>query len=434
MESMAERLRKEVHRCKPDYIAVVPKSWDGSTNDGLNEHFLVVEGVHGSLVATFNRTFSGHSALTSNHAMFIHSEDDGVTWSEPKHLVGPVDRSDPAHMASWAFPMVSKQGRIYVLYSQNQGTAGWLKMHCGTMAGIYSDDGGRTWSRPQDIAMPHSPYDDPEGTIPPEWIVWQAPMRDLTGGYIVGFSHWLYPSVSRWKTCENWTQWESVVEFMRFENIDDNPAPRDLRIRYSAWGDKALRVPYYRDPLLSVAQEPSIVRLPDKRLFCTMRTNSGYIWYSLSADDGATWCSPRPLLRKDFGQPILQPVVCCPIYQLADGRYVLLHHNNQVDVAARPEGTHEPRYPASLALGEFRPEADQPIWFSDSKVFLDHDGYCVDGVKKEQSKHGNTDIGVYSSFTTYKGNDVLWHSDRKFFLTGKRVTEAFLAGMSVPAA
>ena len=52
-----------------------------------------------------------------------------------------------------------------------------------------------------------------------------------------------------------------------------------------------------RDPLLSVAPEPSLVRLPDRSLFCVMRTNTGHIWYSVSKDEGETWCSPRRLLR-----------------------------------------------------------------------------------------------------------------------------------------
>jgi hypothetical protein len=56
----------------------------------------------------------------------------------------------------------------------------------------------------------------------------------------------------------------------------------------------------------------------------------------------------------------------------------------------------------------------------------------VDGRKKAESWHGNTDIGVYGSFTTRDGDNVLWHSDRKFFLVGKRVTSEFLSDMSVP--
>lgn len=305
-------------------------------------------------------------------------------------------------------------------------------MHTGTMDGVYSDDGGRTWSRPQTIPMPVSPYDDPEGKVPAEWIVWQIPMRDRSGGYFVGYSHWLNPARAWKKDVESWTQIESVVEFMRFENVDDDPEVKDLRVTYSAWGDRALRVPHFIYPELSIAQEPSIVRLPDQRLFCVMRTNSGYIWYSLSDDDGATWTNTRPLLRRDFGQPILQPVGCCPIYQLHDGRYVLLHHNNRGDIQSKPESTALPRRPAFIALGEFRPEADQPIWFSESKQLMDNDGIGPDGVRVTPDHPGNTDCGVYSSFTTRKGNNVLWHPDRKTYLVGKKITDDFLQSLAVP--
>ena len=92
-----------------------------------------------------------------------------------------------------------------------------------------------------------------------------------------------------------------MIEFMRFENIDDNPAPSDLDISFCARGEEALRVPHYLHPRCSVAQEPSLVRLPDSSLFCLMRTCTGYIWWSRSGDDGHTWSGPRPLLYRDHG-------------------------------------------------------------------------------------------------------------------------------------
>jgi hypothetical protein len=431
--SVKDTLQKEVRRTQPDYIVYVPGSFDGSTHDGHNEHFLVFDGPDGSLMAIWTQNINAPDGSVGNRIVFARLTDEGVTWSPPKHLAGPITPQDPAHMASWGFPMVSKSGRIYVLYNRNQGNSGWIQMHTGTMEGIYSDDNGATWSQPQNIPMPQSIYDDPKGQIPAEWIVWQSPTRDLKGGYFVGYSHWVNKAKATLKKVESWTQIESVVEFMRFENVDAHPEPKDLRVRYSAWGEKALRVPHFKYPLLSIAQEPSLVRLPDKRLFCVMRTNSGYIWYSLSDDDGETWCSPRPLLRKDHGLPILQPVGCCPIYQLADGRYVLLHHNNRGNIDAKPEATHSPRRPAFIALGEFRPGADQPIWFSDSKQLMDTDGLRYDGTPPVEGKHGSTDVGVYSSFTIRKGNNVLWHPDRKFYLVGKRITAGFLADLAVPA-
>ena len=89
-------------------------------------------------------------------------------------------------------------------------------------------------------------------------------------------------------------------------------------------------------------------------------------------------------------------------------------------------GTWRPRSPSYLALGEFRPDAEQPIWFSESKMFLD----TGDLTFWDEKRDGQ--IGVYTSFTTKGGNNVLWDCDRKFYLIGKRVTDAFLADMRVP--
>ncbi len=421
-------LERELKRSEPDYVAFVPSHYDGSTNDEHNEHFLTFDGPDGSLMAVWTQSVKVPGPM--NRIVFARSDDEGVTWSHPTHVAGPKTPDDPAHMASWGFPMVSKTGRIYVIFNRNTGAKGWIQMHTGIMECVHSDDEGKTWTEPRQVPMPKSPYDDPDGKVPGEWIVWQRPMRDREGNYFVGYTHWVNKAVATVKNIESWPQIESVVEFMRFTNIDDDPRPGDIEIEFSAWGDDALRVPHFKHPLLSVAQEPSVVPLPDDRLFCAMRTNSGCIWYSVSSDDGRTWCNPRPLLRKDHGLPILQPVSCCPIYQLADGRYVLLHHNDRGDIESKPERTQEPRRPAFIALGEFRPSADQPIWFSESKQLMDNEGIGADG--KPASAAARTSIGLYSSFTTRNGNNVLWHCDRKFFLVGKKITDAFLADLKIP--
>ena len=47
---------------------------------------------------------------------------------------------------------------------------------------------------------------------------------------------------------------------------------------------------------------------------------------------------------------------------------------------------------------------------------------------------GKPNEGVYTSFTTRTGENVLWHPDRKVFLLGKKVTEKFLAGLKASPA
>ena len=416
-------IARELKRTRPDYVVYRPESVDGSTFDTGNEHFLVFDAPDGSLMAVW--TQSSYEGAGDHRIVFAQSADEGVTWSVPTRIAGPT-RPGAGNMASWGFPLISNRGRIYVVWNQNQGITDYSPQITGTMDACYSDDLGRTWSTPQTVPMPRGLYDHPDAKLPSNWIVWQKPIRDLEGRWFTGFTRWVSPAVRTKPHVKSWTAAESVVEFMRFENVDDHPRPQDLRITFST-SSVALRVGHYTHPRLSIAQEPSLVRLPDRRLFCTMRTMTGCIWYSVSADDGRTWPDPRPLLRRDHGLPILEPLCCCPIYAYAPGRYLLLHHNNDGRFeGCTPEDTSRNRRPAFIALGEFRPSGDQPVWFSESKQLMDNDGVGIGPLNR-------TDIGVYPSVTNSKGNYVLWHPDRKFFLLGKRITPEFLAGLVVPA-
>ena len=114
------------------------------------------------------------------------------------------------------------------------------------------------------------------------------------------------------------------------------------------------------------------------------------------------------------------------MYEYSSGRYVLLHHNNDGRFqGCEPEETNKNRRPAFIALGEFHPHAEQPVWFSRSKEFMDNDGVGIGPLKR-------IDIGVYPSVTNRQGNFVLWHPDRKFFLLGKRIASEWLADLAVP--
>lgn len=417
--AMPDDVERELSRSEPDYVVYVPTG----DNDTGNEHFLVTDAPDGRLMAVW--TQSSYEGAGDHRIMFATSPDDGHTWSEPTRIVGPAGPDDDHLMSSWGFPIVADSGRIYVFWNQYQGIDDVVHQHTGTMDCCYSDDAGETWSEPQTVPAPRTAYDHPDPSVPPDWIVWQLPIRDLRGRPFVGFSNWVSRAVRTEPVSNSWTAWETVVQFMRWMNIDDDPEPRDIEVSVSP-DDEALRVPHYDCPELSLAQEPSLVRLPDDRLFVTMRTMSGYIWYAVSDDDGESWCSPRPLLRRDHGLPIPEPLCCCPVYRLADGRYVLLHHNNDghFEGCAREE-TGKNRRPAFIALGEFREDADQPIWFSASKQLMDNDGVGIGPLQR-------IDIGVYPSFTTRGGENVLWHPDRKFFLVGTRITDEFLSDLTVP--
>ena len=151
-------------------------------------------------------------------------------------------------MASWGYPLVSRTGRVYALYSQHIGRFDTFFHHTGWLNGIYSDDGGLTWSKPQDIPVARSSNDNPDTNIPPNMLCWQKPLRlGKDGKYFTGFTRWTSFAVRKPAT-KSWISADSHVEFMRFENVDDNPEPRDLKISWFASNDKVLAVPFLAIP------------------------------------------------------------------------------------------------------------------------------------------------------------------------------------------
>ena len=425
-DALAERAKAELMVTKPDFIVFKPEIKNGEVSDTGNEHFLVFDGPDGSLMAVW--TQSSAEAQPDQHITFSRSTDEGVTWSKPRIIAGPKKAGD-GHMASWGYPLVSKSGRIYVLYSQHIGKHDSFFHHTGWLHGIHSDDNGATWSEPQNVPVARSVNDNPDLSFPPNMLCWQKPLRlGEDGKYFAGFTRWTSNAVSKNPT-KSWTSHDARVEFMRFENVDDSPEVKDLKISWFAANDKALAVPFPGHPEVSACQEPSIVKLPDGRLFVVMRTASGSPFWSVSGDQGETWATPRRLLRKDGGDPLLHPLSPCPIYDVGgntagSGRYALFIHNNDGHYKNYgPTDTGFNRRPVYLAAGRFQAGADQPVWFDEPKLFMDHKGV---GLGKPGTA-GRQDLALYASFTVRKGKAVLWYPDRKFFLLGRIIGDEWFA-------
>ncbi len=417
----------QMHITKPDFIVFVPEVTDAGVSDTGNEHFLVFDGPDGSMMAVW--TQSSAEAQPDQHIAFARSDDEGVTWTKPRIIAGPKKPGD-GFMASWGYPLVSKQGRIYVLYSQHIGKTDCFVHHTGWLHGIASDDNGKTWSAPQNIPVARSINDNPDTNMPPNMLCWQKPLRlGIDGKYFAGFTRWTSFAVRKQVT-KAWTSADSHVEFMRFENVDENPEVKDLKISWFMANEKALSVPFPDHPEVSACQEPTVVKLPDSRLFCTMRTASGSPFWSVSTDIGETWTQPRRLLRKDGGEPLLQPLSPCPMYDVGgntagSGRYALFIHNHDGHYKNfGPADTGMHRRPICLVAGRFQAGADQPVWFNEPKLFFDHDGTSLG----KPGTKGRQDLALYSSFTVRNGKSVLWYPDRKFFLLGRVIGDEWFAG------
>lgn len=387
---------KDVQTSNPDFIVYIPKVEPENLGDCYNDHFQVFDGPNGKLFATVCQA-TCEGAL-DQHIALLRSDDCGKTWSEPKVLAGPKTFDSNVPIASWGFAMVSKSGRIYIVYNQYQpGKVSTNRQHTGLMTGIYSDDLGETWSEPQLIAQPRTSNDSPDVTIPPEWVVWQKPLRLAEGGkYLVGVTRYVAPQYHE--------KFRTVVEFIRFDNIDEDPEPKDLVARWFMTDEKALHKGTY-------CEEPAIVKLPDGRLFALLRTGVGYPCWTVSSDNGETWTQPEVLLDRDGGKPFLHPVSPCPIYdwkgaEAGSGYYFAFVHNKFNFDDTNPWQNRGPLY---MITGTFQAGAKQPVWFGAPKLFIDRPS-------------GNS---FYTSSTQVEGKTVLWYPDQKFYLLGRYIDESW---------
>ena len=395
--------QNDVRTTNPDFIVYIPRVAPEILGDCYNDHFQVFDGPDGRLFATTCQATCEGSL--DQHIAFFRSDDCGKTWSEPVVLAGPKTFDSNVPIASWGFAMVSKSGRIYVIYNQYQeGKVSTNRQHTGLMAGIYSDDLGKTWSEPQLIPQHRSIYDSPDETIPSEWVVWQRPLRlGEDGKYLVGVTRYVAPQYH--------DKFHTVTEFIRFENIDDNPEPKDVIARWFMTDDMALHKGVF-------CEEPSIVKLPDGRLFALMRSGVGSPCWSVSENLGETWTEPEILLDRDGGKPFEHPMSPCPIYdwkgETAGSGYYYAFIHNKFDF----ENTNpwQNRGPLFLIAGSYQEGARQPIWFGKPRLFINRPS-------------GNS---FYASVTQMEGKAVVWYPDQKFYLLGRYIDDSWFIDCPTP--
>ena len=393
---------------KPDYVVYVPKQPrkpelrdPAKTGDTYNDHFQVIDNPdNGRLYAFW--TQASREGDVDQHIAFSKSVDKGNTWSPPVVLAGSANKKNPSLRASWQQPMLAKGGRIYCLWNQQTTSRG---PHCGMMFGAFSDDDGETWSSPKLVPFKERMDMDPtDPLVPPSWCNWQRPLRLGEGGkFFVGCSRHGKASYDERPGCK--------VEFWQFENIDDNPNVEDIRLSFFATNRDAFDAAKidgcsFMPKEGPAVEEAGIVKLPDGRLFALMRSSIGHPVWSQSRDGGRTWSRPRPLLDRDGGKPYLHPRSPCPIYdwkgpEAASGTYFAFIHQT---FDFKSDTAYQRRGPLYLIAGTFMPNAEQPIWFKEPKLFA--------------PRNGNS---FYTSYTVQDGKGVLWFNDAKFYLLGREI-------------
>lgn len=406
-ENVARYVRENLLFMQPDYVVYVPKQRRDLVGDRYNDHFQVFDKPDGTLFAAW--TQASKEGDVDQHICFSRSRDKGRTWTPPLILAGSPNNVNPQPIASWQQPMVSKSGRLYVLWNQRVSND---PLHHGIMVGKYSDDDGETWSQPRVVPFPRVNRDPLDK--PPSWCIWQRPLRlGKDGKYLVGLTR--HGVVGGEAATAAAVQAErenkdkqmqsklagSTVEFIQYDNIDDNPKVEEIKVVLLAANEKEMTVV---DPKWGLCcQEASIVNLPDGRLFSLMRTSAGSPYWTQSRDKGQNWDQPKPL-KDAQGQAFKHPCTPCPIYdrrgpEACSGQYFAFVSNEE----RSEKNAYAPRGPLFLIAGTFDPQGEQPIRFAAPKPFPSRPA-------------GNA---FYTSLTVVEGKTVLWIPDWKHFLVGK---------------
>ncbi len=409
-------------RTEPDYVIHLPEFPGGCDEYADHIHTFYTPG--GDLMCIWTQAQS--ESASNMGTVYSRSVDGGHTWAACQWMAKP-----PApHMCTpQGFPLISKSGRLYCLYMAHPaiGDSGrWS----GPMHVMVSDDDGVTWiDSGVEIPMRRTRFDNPDTKVHPNCIVWQQPTRDGLGRMVVGLSRWSSPMVYPRPVGGNRHHLDTGSELMRFDNIDEGPDPKDIQITWLPDEPGTIRVSPGIEPEASrgysLAEEPAITALPDGRLWMNMRTVTGRIWYTVSDDHGHHWRPTEPLRYRDGGSEVLHPKSPEPIYRLQDGRYLLFYSNRDGwDQGDTGPWDMAARRPISLAVGEFRPGAHQPIWFSDPKLLMDTHKVQAGGTALDG-------LAMYASLTEREGRRIFWYADRKTFVLGKDISDEMLADMLV---
>ena len=418
-------------RTNPDLVFFLPKQppeWVEAV-----DHVLVDVTPGGDLLAIW--TYGTKADASDHTVLYARSEDGGRTWSEPGEFDPPGPKS--GQVTCFGFPVISRTGRIYAFYNKGAGVG--ISYQTSFLRCSYSDDDGRTWT-PGGVDIPYrrTILSHPDPSIGTNSIPWQKPIRDARDRVLAGYTEWASPAarqttaVRRPDGTVGYYRSDCRCQFMRFDNIDEGPEPRDVQITWLPDDEELITVPLTNDPDApagsSFCQEPGVVLLPDDRLFTVMRTRNGQIWYTVSDDHGHSWRPTEMLRFKDGGEPMENPVSPTPLYRLNDGRFLQLmqNHDGWGYGALGPSDSNSSRRPQFISLGEYRPDAHQPIWFSDPVLLFDTN--CV-GVPPFYRWW----LSMYASLTELNGERIFWYSDRKVFGLGRYITDEMLAGMAVPA-
>jgi hypothetical protein len=258
------------------------------------------------------------------HVIVNISTDQGRSWSAPidvEPATGPE--------ASWAVPILTNYGRLYVFYTynrdnirriprtENEYTARRVDT-LGIWAFKYSDDNGRTWSKDRfEIPLRPWTYDNDNNFDGKQRFFWSVCKPLLhNGAAYIGFAR-----ISRWGMPGVLVRSRGFL--VRSDNILTERNPSKIRWTELPDSPEGLRAP--KGP---ISEETNLVALSDNSLYAVYRTIDGYLCAATSKDRGRTFTPPAYATYSPQGRPIKNPRAFAFVRKFSNGKYLLWFHFN----------------------------------------------------------------------------------------------------------
>lgn len=312
----------------------------------------------------------GHSKWGSTYTR--RSADRGKTWEDRVWVIepgvlGPGKTIEMGQLLPLPNPIDGKE-RIYQFHIQHTHP----DTRFGRVRYSVSHDDGRTWEGPGGSGTLYE-LATPTYELSPENDGWHL----MAPGLLMDTGEWLLPlNISTDPLPLSEIRSELVFGISR--NVLTAKDPKDITFEFFPKPPHGVKVPLESTPGASLGQEPQVVQLSDRRLFCVCRTGNGCLWYTVSDDLGRTWRDAQPLRYHDGGERMLHPNCPCPLTKLSNGRYALLFCNNDGNAfgADNPFDNLRNRQPVYLAVGlETGSKTGQPLRFSQPRLLCTIEGF-----------------------------------------------------------
>ena len=275
----------------------------------------------------------GVEGTSGQHVVVTRSTDGGMTWNEPVPLE-PLGSPEN----SWGLPILAHSGRIYVLYTFNEGNLRSVLDNegkpfyrvdaVGKFVFRYSDDRGLTWSANRfTIPIRTTDYDLTNiyrGDVNGDGVADDKDARffwSASAAYTDGRT--VYVGIAKIRDVNQSNSGSSEGWVFISPNILTESDPERIIWEMRPEGTYGLRSRGGR-----ICEETTVIKTASERLAAICRTTEGYMPVFYSDNEGKSWGSPIPLAYAANGKPLKNPRAKPCLWPLGMGKYLVWFENN----------------------------------------------------------------------------------------------------------